>query len=195
MGLILMDFGTIIQRMLRPLSIRVKNIVSRAVVDIVDDSLKLQGLQIKVQADSVRKGVERFQEYGFTSVPAKDAEAVLLQVGGVASHLVVIAVDDRSCRPKGLEEGEVAIYTKANGILAFFDKDGIINLGAKAASDAVALASLVKARLDSIQSTFDSHIHTTTATIGPSAAVGVISPPTSPIGSLADVASEKVLSE
>src|SRR5690606_15789866 len=43
-------------------------------------------------------------------------------------------------------------------------------------SDAVALAPLVSARLDAIQAAFDTHIHTTTATIGAGATPGVIAP-------------------
>lgn len=63
------------------------------------------------------------------------------------------------------------------------------------ASQFVALSNLVSARLDTIQSTFDSHIHTTTATVGIGPALGVISPPPSPIGALAAVAASKVKAE
>lgn len=66
-----------------------------------------------------------------------------------------------------------------------------VQLGDETADKFVALANLVKDRLDSIQQTFDAHIHTTTATVG-LGGPGVISPPTSPIGALADVAAEKV---
>lgn len=181
----------IVQRTMAPLSRRVRLMVARGVVELVKDSTKLQSLQITVMADEVRDDVERFQQYGFSSVPAKEAECICVSVGGSHNHLVAISVDDRRYRPKDMEEQEVALYN-SKGIKVFIDKDGIVNLGNKAASDALALASLVKSRLDTIQSTFDSHIHTTTATIGPSPATGVISPPTSPIGSLADVASSKV---
>ena len=66
----------------------------------------------------------------------------------------------------------------------------LLKLG-KDAENFVALANLVKARLDTIQSTFDGHIHTTTATVG-TGPVGVISPPTSSIGALQGVAATKV---
>lgn len=61
----------------------------------------------------------------------------------------------------------------------------------KDATNYVALANLVKQRLDSIQSTFDGHIHTTTATVGVGG-VATITPPTSTIGVIADVAAQKV---
>jgi hypothetical protein len=53
----------------------------------------------------------------------------------------------------------------------------------------VALASLVSARLDLLQQTFDAHIHITTATVG-LGPPGTIAPPTTPVGPLEPVASE-----
>lgn len=60
---------------------------------------------------------------------------------------------------------------------------------------AVALAELVDARLQTIQTTFDAHTHITTATIGASATPGVISPPAGAIGPLESVAAEKLFTE
>jgi phage baseplate assembly protein V len=85
--------------------------VSRAVLALIDDAAKLQRVQIQLMADEERGDVERFQNYGFTSVPFPGAEAVALSVGGSRSHMVVIAVEDRRYRLTSLEEGEVAIYT------------------------------------------------------------------------------------
>ncbi len=85
--------------------------VSRAVIKLVTDAAKLQKVQIGMLADEERGDVERFQNYGFTSVPHADAEAIAVSVGGSRSHMVVIAVDDRRYRLAGLEDGEVAIYT------------------------------------------------------------------------------------
>lgn len=100
-----------LQRALAPLRQRLALMVGRAVVVLVNDGLKLQGLQISLLADEVREDVERFQEYGFTSHPLPGAEAVAAAVSGSRDHLVVLAVDDRRYRIKGLAAGEVAIYT------------------------------------------------------------------------------------
>lgn len=100
-----------IQMLVRPVSTRVSNLVQRAVVTLVDDAHKLQELQLRAVADAVRDRCERFQQYGFTSVPLEGAEAVVLFVGGYADHPLVIAVDDRRYRPQGLKPGEVALYT------------------------------------------------------------------------------------
>lgn len=67
-------------------------------------------------------------------------------------------------------------------------------IGNPTAAQFVALANLVKARLDAIQATFDAHVHTTTATVG-TGPVGTISAPTSTIGALASVAATKVKAE
>ncbi|HEY1136566.1 MAG TPA: phage baseplate assembly protein V [Xanthomonadaceae bacterium] len=88
-----------------------RNMVSRAVLALINDAAKLQRVQIAMRADEERGEVERFQDYGFTSVPFPGAEAVALSVGGSRSHMVVIAVEDRRYRLTSLEQGEVAIYT------------------------------------------------------------------------------------
>jgi hypothetical protein len=80
------------------------------------------------------------------------------------------------------------------GVVIHIKESGEIHLGAKIATDALALASLVKARLDTIQAAFDAHIHVTTATVGATAIPGVISPTAAPIGPLADTGSAVVKS-
>lgn len=97
--------------MMQELRRRVLNIVSRAVVTLVDDTLKMQGLQLTLLEDEVREQVERFQQYGFTSVPFAGAEALVLAVGGNRDHLLAIAIDDRRSRKRNLQPGEVALYT------------------------------------------------------------------------------------
>lgn len=100
-----------VDRLLGPLKRRIMLMIGRSVVALVDDSLKMQGLQITLLADEVRDGAERFQNYGFTSHPHPGAEAIAACVAGNRDHVVVLAVDDRRYRLKPLEQGEVAIYT------------------------------------------------------------------------------------
>jgi phage baseplate assembly protein V len=99
-----------IQKMLAPIQRRVALMVNRCVITLVNDSLKMQGLQVNLMADVTRDGVERFQEYGFTSYPHAGAEGVMVSVGGNQDHGIVIAVDDRRYRLTGMLEGEVALY-------------------------------------------------------------------------------------
>jgi hypothetical protein len=65
----------------------------------------------------------------------------------------------------------------------------VIALGA-GATDFVALASLVMARLNRLQAAFDAHVHATAAAGPPSIPTAV--PGVIPVGTLADVASTKV---
>lgn len=100
-----------LKRLMGPYLRMARMMVGRCIINLVDDSLKIQEVQITVLADEVRDKVERFQEYGFTSHPFSSAEGVVVSVGGNRDHGIVIAVDDRRYRLKGLEQGEVAIYT------------------------------------------------------------------------------------
>jgi len=98
-----------IVKALEPIKRRVLLTVGRAILTLVDDSLKLQGNQISLLAGELRD-VERFQEYGFTSVPLPGTEAIAVFVGGNRENGAVIATGDRNTRLKGLNPGEVAIY-------------------------------------------------------------------------------------
>lgn len=89
---------------------RVRGMVSRAVVSLVNDSFKMQALQVTLQADQTPDDAEHFQSYGLTSVPFQGAEGIALAVGGSSGHIAVICVDDRRYRVKGLANGEVCIY-------------------------------------------------------------------------------------
>jgi phage baseplate assembly protein V len=100
-----------LRRLVRPLETRVANMVTRAVIKLVDDSMKLQTLQLAVLTDEVRDDIERVQNYGFTSVPLEGAEAAVVFVGGRRDHGLAVAVDDRRYRVKDLKAGEVAVYT------------------------------------------------------------------------------------
>lgn len=105
-----------LRALVRPLQTRIMGIVSRAVVNLSDDSKGRQTVQASVLAGEVRTGVERFQEYGFRSRPLDPSddgacEAVVLFPGGTRSHGLAVACDDRRFRPAPLGKGEVALYT------------------------------------------------------------------------------------
>ena len=117
---------------------RIRLLISRAVITTVNDSLKLQGLQITLLAGNVADEVESFQHYGFTSVPEDGAEAIALDING---HKVVIATGDRRHRKKGMAGGEVAVYHKGGGYL-YFKESGDVELKAPGKVDIIAGADI-----------------------------------------------------
>lgn len=122
---------------------RVRGLVSRAVVALVNDATRLQALQVTLRADQVPDGAEHYQHYGYTSVPHAQAEGIALAVGGSAAHVVVINVDDRRYRLKALAAGEVAIYDDL-GHKVHLTRDGIVVDGA---GQAVTMVNLSKLRV------------------------------------------------
>lgn len=106
-----MDIVAVIDKLSAPLRRRVRLMVSRAVLAAVNDAGGIQVVQVKLLEGEVRDGVERMQNYGVSSVPLPGAEGVMVCVGGDRDHGIVIAMDDRRYRIKGLQAGEVAVYT------------------------------------------------------------------------------------
>lgn len=98
-----------LNRLLSPLKRSLKLMINRAVLSIVNDSFARQNLQLRLQCDEVADDVERFQNYGFSSVP-KAGEAIVLSIGGKRSHLAAIVVDDKTVRPTALTAGDTVVY-------------------------------------------------------------------------------------
>lgn len=101
----------LLHKLLAPIRRRLTLMVTRGVLLLIDDDPKLQEIQTRLLAGEVMDGVERFQQYGFTSVPLPGAEAIALSACGHRSNTVIISVDDRRYRLQPLQGGEVAIYT------------------------------------------------------------------------------------
>lgn len=98
------------RRYLDALRTRLMLLASRAVVRIVDASLKMQTVQLDLLQGETRDGVEHWEPYGFTSHPFAGAEALAIALGGNRDHTIAISVADRRYRIKTLAEGEVALY-------------------------------------------------------------------------------------
>src|SRR3546814_10696622 len=86
--------------------------VGRCVLTAINDGSKVQTVQLTGLADEVLDRVERFQDYGFTSVPLAEAEGIVVFVGGSRGNGIVIATEDRRYRPTGLEAGEAMIRSE-----------------------------------------------------------------------------------
>lgn len=127
MGLNAANFARSITSMGR----RLRLMVDRAVVRMVTDSLGRQNLQVQTLANETNDNVERFQNYGVSSVPPPGAEAIVVAVGGRRSGLVALAVEDKKSRPKGLDPGDVCVY-HSEGHTITLKQDGIIEIRGKA---------------------------------------------------------------
>lgn len=117
-----------ISHLLRPLSTRTANTVARGVVQLVNDSKKLQLLQIGALAGETvegEKGAEHFQPYGLASVPLAGAEHVTIFPNGDRSHPLVVVVSDRRYRPTGGQPGQVTLHNH-NGAKVTITADGDI---------------------------------------------------------------------
>jgi phage gp45-like len=160
-------------RILRPLQTRIANSIARAVVQLVDDGKKLQLLQLGVLQGEDIDDAERFQSYGFSSVPLAGAEAVVIFPGGDRAHPLVVAVDDRRYRPTGGQPGEVTVYHHT-GAKIRLEADGDIEVQPAPGrqvfirSEGGSAEPLVK------KSEFDAHIHPAPggATSTPAAIIG-----------------------
>lgn len=154
MALNRVDIAHTVARVVAPLQRRVRLMVARGIVELVNDATKAQTLQVTLLADEVRSDVERWEQYGLASVPPKGAEALWLSVGGDRSHGAVVAVMDRTVRPTGvLAEGDVALFTRRGVGVHVADQDGSVSLAG--AVDAVALAEKVDSAVDDIKGWVD----------------------------------------
>lgn len=100
-----------ILRLIEPLKNKISLVIGTASIKGVSDGPAIQEMQVGLLENEGSDGQERFAEYGFTSHPHSGSEAVVVFPGGVRSHGIIIAVEDRRYRLKGLEKGEVALYT------------------------------------------------------------------------------------
>ncbi|WP_417880315.1 phage baseplate assembly protein V [Vibrio sp.] len=98
-----------IQKLLAPIRRKIMGSIGRALVTGVIEDLQRQNIQVQIHADESADNIERFQNYGMSSNPPKNSEAVLVALGGDLANLVAVAVEDKNCRPKG-ESGDVFLY-------------------------------------------------------------------------------------
>ena len=143
-----------LDRWFNPWKRRILLMVGKAIITAVKDTDNLQVLQVKLMGDEIAGDVERIQEYGFTSNPPADSEAVAVAVGGDRSNLLIIATDNSTYRLK-LEKGEAALYDMTGQYIKLQkDGNGIfksenIRLGSPTSDQALVLGDNLKAYLNS----------------------------------------------
>lgn len=116
--------------LLRPLAMRVSNMLARGKLTAVKASGKMQSLQLNLLDGESKARLEHFEPYGFTSHPHPgSAEAAVAFLDGDRSHGIVLVVADRKYRLTGFEQGEVAIHDDL-GQKVHLTRDGIVVRGA-----------------------------------------------------------------
>ncbi|EGT80315.1 baseplate assembly protein [Haemophilus quentini] len=85
----------------------------RGVLHLVKSADNIQKVQASGLADETLQDVELMQQFGFTSVPPANTQAVILPIGGQTTHGIVIATEHGSFRVKNLQDGEVAVYDES----------------------------------------------------------------------------------
>lgn len=103
----------------RRLERSVNNLLARIVVTGLNTASKCQMLQVSILADEQKENVEHLEPYGFTSAPLTGAEGFALFPDGDRSHGVILMVSDRRYRIKGLQGGEVCLFTDEGDTLTF----------------------------------------------------------------------------
>lgn len=101
-----------LKRFIAPLKRRVMLMIGRGIIRAINDGTQIQSIKASFLAGEILEKVERFQEYGFTSHPPKNSEAVAVFVGGNREHPIIVGCESRGDRPTGIAEGETRIYTK-----------------------------------------------------------------------------------
>lgn len=163
-----MDILAAIQQMLQPVKNRMALMISRAVLSSLADGEGLQLVQVKVRGDDdVHDRAERYQNYGLTTVPLAGAECIVVAVGGITSHLAILAIDDRRYRPKNLKAGEVMLYDHLGKFIHLQDDGTILIKGTKVRIEStLEVTQEIKDRCDTdgttmseIRGTHDDHDH------------------------------------
>jgi phage baseplate assembly protein V len=100
----------------------VRNMIARGVLEKSTDQKGVQVMELSLLDGERKDNVERFQNYGFSSVPTGEAEAIVIFPGGDRSAGVIVALDERANRMTGLLGGEVAVYSNSgNSIILHLD--------------------------------------------------------------------------
>jgi phage baseplate assembly protein V len=117
----------IIKRYTQPMANRIAMLIGRCVLLATNDAQGIQKINGQVLAGEILDDIERFQNYGMTSVAPDNSEGVILFPLGNREHGICVSIDNRQFRLKNLAKGEVAIYTD-EGDKIHFKRGNIIEV-------------------------------------------------------------------
>ena len=109
---------------------RLDMMITRGVINSVDDSGGCQTMQVDGYDSETLDDVERFQSYGISTVPKAGTGVLVACVSGVRDQPVVIAVNDEDNRPRGNRGGETVLYND-QGVTLLLSNDGDLVMQAR----------------------------------------------------------------
>ncbi|WP_303905624.1 phage baseplate assembly protein V [Thiohalomonas denitrificans] len=108
------------RKLIRPLRRKIKVMITRGVVHLIDTSTLMQTLQVELLRDETVDDVEHFEGYGRTAhAPANGREVLAAAVEANRDHTVAIAVANRQFRVRNLAEGEQVLYDDLGNVIHF----------------------------------------------------------------------------
>lgn len=118
-----------LSQILAPIKRRLRLMIRRALVSLIDDTQERQLVQAAGYQGEVLDGVEHFQGYGRTAIAPSASDMVLVAIGGDMEQLVALRVEDRSVRPKGLKALDNCLYhADGHNLLLTENGTGILTL-------------------------------------------------------------------
>lgn len=114
------------RKLTRPLRRKLKVMITRGLVHLIDTSTLMQTLQVELLRDETIDDVEHFEGYGRTAhAPANGREVLAAAVEANRDHTVAIAVANRQFRVRNLAEGEQVLYDDLGNVI-WFKRDRIL---------------------------------------------------------------------
>lgn len=117
-----------IDRLLMPVRRRLYSMAGRALITAINEESQRQKFQILIDSDESMDDVEHFQHYGFSSVPPKGSEALVLALNGNNAKRVAINAEKKDLRPQG-EGSDVFLYHEEGHKIGFL-RNGKVHLTA-----------------------------------------------------------------
>lgn len=106
-----------IKAITEPLARRISLVVSKCILNIIDDSSQTQSAQSEFFPDEIYDDTEVWQHFGFSSVPPKGSEGIAVFPAGERTNPLVIATECKGKRFKNLKEGDSVIYSSAGNFI------------------------------------------------------------------------------
>jgi phage baseplate assembly protein V len=101
----------VISEALENLSNRMRMLVGRGRITTSNDTGNVQTHQVKTGALETGDARMRIAEFGFSSMPPVDSDAVMLFLTGERTAGLIIGTAHQASRPRGLAAGETIIYS------------------------------------------------------------------------------------